>query len=446
MRKKLILRLGVVGVVAAASGASAFAVGCSSSSDNTGTNGTDSGLDAMGFADSPASDSTTQDSATDAADAALPPNAKLTVVHAAPGVPAFRICFGLELNSAVIVSPGFFPLPNNAANQGPFPYLGLFPGTGGALADLGVNYSTIEIVGFIVNAEAIANNTSATTNELDCSQLIGTDGTGVDGGGLVLGRDYFQLPPIPKGALAPRSSYLLALEGCEPGNTAAAAQAVCGASYSSSTGNLSLELYQLDNSAPAGATMGVQFLHGSSAWSGELQAPFAAGGYGQAFASTVNIVDGTVFATDGGGANAPIAANVNAGSPLTPDAAAPQSVVPTDYATTVAVLTDGVPDGGPLEFPNPDGGGAITLYRSYEFPFTDIQQFSALATLPDGGPAGPAYLPGANFVLIWVGDPSQPMFIGADGGASSPDAGGSFNTASPHFLMFPSDPTLPTSN
>jgi hypothetical protein len=209
------------------------------------------------------------------------------------------------------------------------------------------------------------------------------------------------------------------------------------------TGNIGLEIYQLDNSAPATTSMGVQFLHASSAWDGVLTAaPLAQGGLGQAFTNTVSVVD----VADGGAVNAPVAAGVNFGDPVTPDAAAPQMVSEADYASLYLNLTLSAPDGGPLDFPNPDGGGDILLDRNYPFPFGVVQALSGYATTADGGVAGPLYIPGAHFVAIWVGDPTQPMYIGADGGASSPDAGGSFNTASPHFLMLPSDPVLPASN
>jgi hypothetical protein len=439
MRKKILLRLGLVGVVAAASSASAFAVGCSSSSSSPVTP-TDSGADATEFPDTGADSQTGLDSGGDAADAAPPPNAKLTLVHAGPGIPAFRVCFGLINAGAVVVAPGFYPLPNNHLNQGPFPYLGIFPGTGGTLADLGVNYDNLEIQGYIVNAEAIAANTDSNTNELDCSHLIGSDGAGVDGGGLVLGRDYFALPPIPKGTLTPSSSFFLILEGCVPGITSSSAAAVCGSSYSASTGNIGLAIYQADNSTPAATTLGVQVIHAASAWDGVTSAELE----GQAISNTFRITDEAI--ADGGG-NAPIATTINFGAGITPDAAAPQTVVPTDYASLGATITVTAPDGGPLLLGlQTDGGPLIGPITPPAISFPEIQALSGYSTAPDGGVAGPLYLPGSHFVLIWVGDPSQSAYIGADGGPLSQDAGGQFNTAYPHFLMFPSDPVLPASN
>ncbi len=444
MQKKIILRLGLVGVVATASGASALAVGCSGDdSTNTGPAADSGPADSTGFPDSQTGMDAAHDSNTADHDAAPPPpNAKLTLVHAAPGVPAFRVCFGLVNGTTTIVAPTYEPLPNNPANQGPFPYLGIFPGTGGTLADLGVNYSTIEIVGFIINADKIATHTSAETGEPQCSDLIGTDGTGpadAGPGALVLGTDYFKLPPIPKGTFTPGSSFLLVLEGCEPGNTTASAQAVCGAGYSSTAGNIALQIYQVDNSAPATATMGVQVLHASSAWDG-----VTGGELSQPIATTFGVTDRTV---DGGGGNPPVATLINFGGGPTPDAAAPQTITAADYAGLAAYAISSAPDGGPLVLGvDPDGGTPILNVISAGLTFPQIQSLSGYATVADGGPADPLYLPGKNFVLVWVGDPSQPEFITGQGQPVTDGGASSFNTAYPHFLMFPTDPALPASN
>jgi hypothetical protein len=438
MRKKMILRLGLVGVVATAGGASAFAVGCSGDDNGTGP-AADSGADVTGFPDSSSDGQANHDSATDSGDAAPPPvHAKVLFVNAAADLPGVRICIGVGATPQLL--PGVFALPNSVATGSPLPYPEIPPGTGGPLPDI-TDLQSLVLDVFLINASKIATNTMASTAELDCPTLLGSDGQGatMDSGiPLVKGTDYFQLPmAIPANTFLHGNVYLATLNGCGPGDTSAGATLRCGASYSATAGNLGLKIYQLDNGTPATATLNVQVLHASQAWDGLLGAQLQ----GQPLANTFGISD----QTDGATPNAPIATLINYGAPVTPDAAAPQTIVAADYASLAAYVSVSAPDGGPLVLGVGTDGGVILGNVTEGVPFTDIQALSGYGTAADGGPADPLYVAGGNFTLVWVGDPTQSEYINPNTGNPAVDGGPSvFNTASPHFLMFPNNPAVPS--
>jgi hypothetical protein len=376
-------------------------------------------------------DSSVADSAP-LADAGLPPDdvgvaetepaavrATVTVVHAATGLFPVRLCLGVE-TPPVLISL-VYPLPNNVTEQGSAPYLGIFPGTAVTLPNL-TDLAAFDVTLYAVNAQLIASDTSASSadpsGETDCPTLLGTGGLGSDASTLVPNVDYVKLPTIPEGTFSHGNSFVVAIEGCmaDPQGTLGYSTALCGASWVASTGNVSLQVFQVDNQSDAGTALGLQVIHASSAWDGLTAADAGA------ISNTFGVYDGV------SDAYAPVAQGVSFGSITPADAAAPQSIVAADYASSglYTLVTAG------------DGG-----LGPFTFSFPQIQAASGYGTTADGGTAGPLYVAGANFTAVWVGDPRQPAYVAADGGALAEDAGGTFNAASPHFVMVPSSPTPP---
>ena len=82
---------------------------------------------------------------------------------------------------------------------------------------------------------------------------------------------------------------------------------------------------------------------------------------------------------------------------------------------------------------NPGAGPLVPM------PLPLIQALSGL-----GLPAAPTvYVNGKNFVFVIVGEAGQPSFSATDGGGPGDGGDGTvFNTRSPHFIAFPTDPVI----
>jgi hypothetical protein len=423
---------------------------------------TERGIDAS-VADSGSDGTTVADGATDAGSLpgfdvvpTPPAHAKITFVHAAPGVFPVRLC--IATGTSPSLAAGVYAFPNNVAQQGSlqyFPYLGLQSGSGATLPDLG-DFEGVDVTLFAINATAVRDDASSMgASEPDCAGLLGANGQGAGGGGLVLNTDYIELPAIPSGTFTHGASFLVVMEGClggYPSTDLQSAQDVCGSTYDSAhaaqpLGNVGLRVYQVDTSAPPPGTLGIQVLHAASEWDGFfVTLPLRITGPSRSAQAVANTFGVTDQALDGGGANAPIATLIAYGAPLTPDAAAPQILALADYGMLQAYTTLSAPDGGAIidsyddsMFPATFGYGTVTVTSS----FPEIQAFSGHAYAEDGGPAMPLYVPGANYTLVRVGDQEQALYINpADGGASTADAA-VLNPGCAHFLMFPNDPVVP---
>jgi phosphoribosyl 1,2-cyclic phosphodiesterase len=193
------------------------------------------------------SDATTSDVVQDGPgpDVVTTTHAKVIVVHASPDVPTVRVCFAIGLQndgSDGVIAP-----------ISPLPQTGLAPGTGGALPDLGVDLSQRALTPYVILASKI------TSSAARCDTLAGDAGT------LTQNVDYFVLPTIKNGTLAPSTTFLVAATGCVPSAIDPAADTTtCGASYDSTKGNLSLQIFTLDRVIGNTQRFGAQVAHVAS--------------------------------------------------------------------------------------------------------------------------------------------------------------------------------------
>ena len=180
--------------------------------------------------DSPAADNYVPpgDSSVDAG-----PNARITVLHASPDFPPFRICFALRFGTLDIVAS----LPPGPDQQVPgLPFTGVFPGTGGVFPDV-KDLSTDTVVVYAIRADKVKDNARDAGAQLKCSDYIGIDA----GTTLTKNVDYFELAPLPPGTFPKNSSVIIGLTGCLPkAIDPAASVEKCGANYVDATGNLGL--------------------------------------------------------------------------------------------------------------------------------------------------------------------------------------------------------------
>lgn len=333
----------------------------------------------------------------DGGDAAVPENAKVIVVHASPDVPAVRICFALGLKadgSDGVIAP-IAPIPDSLANaQQPFP--GLFPGTGGALPDLGIDLSTKALTPYVMIASKISTDVKPTDGgsaPVACDTLIEGDG------GLTANVDFLKLPTIPAGALAKDSTLLLAATGCLPkAADPTASVARCGSSWNENTGNVGLQAFVLDRKVTDQAKMGAQVAHLSSPVEGLLQAGSTVGVNTALFDS---VADASVSLTMG-----------QKFGELKPATASAHALANASTGAFVVTVN------------NPTDGGAALV--TVPVPLPTVAQLST-------GVADAGYFQnGANYTFVILGDPTAPSFIDA----------GVFNGYSLHVLAFPNNPKV----
>jgi hypothetical protein len=450
MRNNILIRCGIASLLIGGGVGGLFAAGCGSSSnggtpvtddggpdgsgqvgDDSGNPGDDSG--STGHADGGGAD----------ADAAPPPvHGKLILVNASASPLAFnptgslRFCFGFAHGTdggdagSVTVSKTP-PAPNTLQ--------GVPQGTGGPAADTSTDISSQNIVIYGINSAALATQTAdAGSAELNCSDLIGDNALAADAGGLGLveGQSYWNLGTLPVGTLADRTTTLVAVTGCGPGNTTTALDS-CPVGYDETTGDLGLTFAKLDTTTQADGGLGAQFAYAST--------PFSTAStlYGGAAAAagffTTTFVTPDAGISDAAVSDAADAAPVDAGAP-TPvpvhtfiPIAAPVENSQLAPATLVVVpgLTFDSLSGFEVAAITADGG-PTALSAGFPFPF--IQAVSA-----PNADAG-IFANGTGYVFVLVGDPRLSSFIGADGGPLGADAGGAFNVLSAHVLGFPVNP------
>ena len=304
MQKKKWVRVGLSAVVLAGAFGGVTAAGCGGDDDSTGPksdSGTpDNSVGETSTTDSPHNDGPAVEAGGggDGGDGGPSiPNAKVFLVHAAtdPLAPPLRFCFGINTSGdgggTVTVADNIAPFPDFVTVPGS-PVAGLLPGFGGSTASspklASINLSTLNITLFALDATKIANDTADGGPdggaEVPCEGLVGTDGKGAGGSGggtLTLGTDYWNLGTIAAGKLLPGTTWVAAVTGCvagEPGPTGPTApnSALCNggplAPYSATTGNLTLQSWQVDSTttvpttADGGSQLGAQFINASSGW------------------------------------------------------------------------------------------------------------------------------------------------------------------------------------
>ncbi len=323
--------------------------------------------------------------------------AKVVIVHAAPDVPAIRVCFavGTKADGSDVAIVPLPPLPDQVISPQPFP--GIFPGTGGVFPDLGVDLSAKVVVPYIIFASAVKDDvrSDAGPPKLGCSELLS------NGPNSLPGTAYFKLPLLLAGTFGTGKTLLLAATGCLPNDTQGAA--LCGAGYDTTLGNVALKRYELDRAVTAsGSQIGVQVAHLSSPVEGKLQGPVNAA------------LIGPVDASAGDAFVEPFANNVHFGDLAPKPAAAVALADPLQTALFASVQ-------------NPDSGAPLA---NVVVPLSVVYQ----TTTGQSSGADQYFKTGANYAFVIVGDPTEPTFL---------DAGG-FNGKSLHFLAFPSDPPTKT--
>lgn len=330
------------------------------------------------------SDATTSDVVQDGPgpDVVTTTHAKVIVVHASPDVPTVRVCFAIGLQndgSDGVIAP-----------ISPLPQTGLAPGTGGALPDLGVDLSQRALTPYVILASKI------TSSAARCDTLAGDAGT------LTQNVDYFVLPTIKNGTLAPSTTFLVAATGCVPSAIDPAADTTtCGASYDSTKGNLSLQIFTLDRVIGNTQRFGAQVAHVASP---------AAGVWSSLYGSTA--VSAALKSFDGG-AQEIIVDSVPLDQ-LAPSSAASLAMPTVDQTSFVVAPV------------NPDGGAPPT---SVSIPLPLVYEATTGKTTGENA----YFTPGTNYTFVFVGDPRVSATV--DGGA--------FNGYSLHALAFPNDPPLP---
>jgi hypothetical protein len=456
------VRVGLATLIAGSALGGASMAGCSGD-DNNGGGNKDSGTadhtnptDGPSGGDGPTGNETgpTGEGGSDAAKEAGPTvvNAKVFLVHAAasPNTHPLRFCFGLGNatdGGVVTVTGGIDPFPDFKVNPA-FPVAGLFPGFGGSTASSPqlktFDLKTLTISLYAIDAIKIANNVADAGPdggaEIPCEGLIGSDGlgstAGTKSGTLTQGTDYWFLGSIPAGTLDHGTTWVAAVTGCAPGEAPTYSAAFCPSPYSATTGNYQLSAFKLDNTtALDGGAMGVQFANASSAWDGIRTL-----GGGATTAGGVYIQ--TTTASDAGGDAAPTTtttfAAVGAADFGKTTALGPVPGVTFDGTSGAFAAFVGA-DGGTVVYPAPflDDAGlphVCTPGVSCVSPF--VMPLPLVDQITNGSPEAGTFANGKGFAFILMGDPQQPVYIGADGGASDP-TNGAYNGKSVHFLGFP---------
>jgi len=434
------IRFGLTAVILAGGLGAVAVVGCSSSNPATSTDGGKQDGSMMMGTDSGGDDSSMGDSGgnMDGGMEAGPPSAKAYLVNASNFAPTgLRFCFAVASGDpgdggSVSLVPPYAAAPDNdmQSKAAGLPYPGLFPGLGGQIDTHGVDPANLDLAIYAIDASKIATEVASNATEKKCPDMIGMNASG---GTLKLNTDYWYIGHIPAGTLKDGTTWVAGVTGCMPGNTSVLNAAVqCPTGYLATASDLALQMWQVDNmTAVDGGATGVQFIHGSLAWDKFMTDPvngpgaaatvlgaFEPGAQPPADAGPGDAGD----AGDGGGVM-PTGPTI---VPLVPDAKF-GDLKPMSLAA-VPGLTDDMNSGVFAEPVGADGGPVMAQQWAYPFPV--VEALSGLGT------AG-KIVPGKGFVFVLVGDPTQPPYVGADGGAADPDAGGQFNIAFPHFLGFP---------
>lgn len=402
MQKNNWLRLSLASMILAGVGAGSVLQGCS---DDPVTPASDAGKDTAPTATTTATGTATgTGTGTTPPDAAPPPESqKIIFVHAANWLGtafesgtgpaeavngAIRLCLraGPEGTNPFLPVPA---LPNKSAGGLPFP--ALLPGTGGVLPAK-TDFSTTRLEGYAMNAALMASKGfgSGAGANTSCGDLFSKGfnpdaGPGDGGVQLAEGVDYIKVGVIPAGTFANESTYVVSVQGCAKGYTDATVGVVaakCGSSYNPTTGNLELKVTKLDRGAVGTSELGAQFMHVTSA--------------------------------------ADVIGPVNPG-----------------------VVSGGADAGGDAGAFKPFSPAAV----AYNAPITALVKLAGVSLTADALTLNPA-LPNYSFAsAVAATSPSTPIELGkghvfiAVGEVAA--ATGPFANRKPHFLAFPTNPTVP---
>lgn len=449
MRQMTWVRIGLASVILAGGAMAGLAAGCGGD-DTTGPGATpDSGhadvtQGDVNVPDSPAAETGPK---TDAEAGPPPaPNGKVLIAHASPYLfnaegGGIRFCFATAKGNNAPAVPPLVALPDDdsklPAGQ-PFP--GVFPGTGGALPDFGLDLSQYSITGYIISAAKLKalNEVKSNATEDFCDTLIGSDGKGKasnPNAKLTLGTDYFQVNTIPAGTVTKGTTTFVALTGCQSGATDQSTILKCGgAAYAgAANGNLAVQFVHLDRNATNGA-LGYQFANAAMPWDNVAASPLTGSA---AYAGTVGLF--LSMSADAGPDGSPALVPV---TPPTPpqkegqisDAGSKADLGKDPSNTYFGVLAIGA-DGGPVIPP-----GSQTPYQ-FALPLKVIQALTyGPASLADGGNE---FANGSNYTFILLGDPdpnTQQLFIADDAGNRVPNP--QYRGYGVHIIAFQNDPPL----
>jgi len=468
MRKTTLLRFGFATLLLGGGMGAMFAVGCggddNGASPPVNTDGGPDGTTPIGDDDdsgpNPGIDSGHPSDAGDAGPVSQP--AKLLLVHASPDAPAVRICVGFgdpSVDGGMAKIQPIVPAPNTPQ--------GLPPGFGGPSAKpVSPIKDQILTIYAIPSAEISGVVPVDGGKEKTCQDLIGSnliDGvdSGIpDGGPLTV----IKLGTIPAGTLLDNTTWVLAVTGCLPGNAnpvACGNPSVDGGNdYDAVKGNLKINRWQLDTTTAIDAgSIGAQFIHASSPYETALKGafggmPFTVGaGFG--IPTVVTVDAGTSDAGDAGDAGVGDAGDagdaaavpVSDAGPATTVVSVPKFIETTakfgDLAPATLASVQGVTFDGTTPFFAEGIVSTMPQIGTYfPLPLPAVQSLS----WPSGVPTGAALANGQGYVFILVGstNPAVPTYIDPlDGGASTPDGGGTFNGHKAHFLAFPTNPPVP---
>ncbi len=436
--------------------------GLDSGLDSGPDSGLDSGLDANPLLDG--GSDTGVDSGEDAGSTPLP-DAKLVLVHAAPGLGPVRLCFGVSVggNANTVANipalpdgpsaPPYAPPPTGTGGTVAQGTPGFYPGTISAIPDI-TSLENLALAPFLIDATQIASNTVDGGPdggvELGCPQLIGSHGAGPSDSpvaGILDPSAFWQLATIPAHTLHDGSTYLLSITGCVGGFTPSlyetgesiTAQQVCGTDFPGDGGaNVALGVTMLDTTTPVtGGNMGVQFAHRSTALEGAKESFNEGEAVSQHPPASNGVLPGFIIVgIDDAGptsnfvqlAAAPV---TTSGTQITPI----QLTTVLDVTTTaVAGLTfpGSQPDGGPSLLPYPGSqtgaGDLIALSMNVTSALSNVG--ASTTQTPGGFGHGHAY----TVVLLGINDPTLPQLAdpSGDGGVNP-----AYDGRALHFVAFP---------
>ncbi|HEY3819207.1 MAG TPA: hypothetical protein VGL81_18690 [Polyangiaceae bacterium] len=195
-------------------------------------------------------DAFTADAAVDASDASANRPTTALFVQASPSLPDVRLCWGTGGAVAPVV---------------PFPGDGVMPGSnypgiplGGVVSMGDASALTDGFLLYAIDAENLARIEQNQETQYTCDELICGPGTNQPGACLRYNLDYWAVGAGPYD-LVSGASNVVALGGCLPGALdPAASPAVCGATWSAMSGNLSVQVLQLEDGSTATGGLAVE--------------------------------------------------------------------------------------------------------------------------------------------------------------------------------------------
>jgi hypothetical protein len=414
MQKRALIRVSLGTLIIGAAGSACFVAGCGDDDDLPVT-AADSGLTDQAVV--PPTDTGVSDTNVPKPDTGVdagPPRAKVILVHATPGFGALRVCF--KIGKAADGSDGVIS-PTTAQPdviRGAQPYPGVFPGTGGPFPDTGLDLAPFALTPIVIRAEKISTEVKTDGGtQKSCQDLLGASST------LVANTDYVQFPTFPVGTFVPGATLLLALTGCQAGDTGGAAK--CGAGYTTANSNFTIQKFLLDRAPVPATKLGAQFINLTPAVEGQGATAFAVP-CGLDTNCTGNGVYPVLVKPDPADAAAPPTVKSITTSPVKFPELKPATAAQLD---NIVAATDRFGFAGANTAVGGDGGRGTIIGQA---PLTLVQTATVgSATQTDYFRNGQAY----TFVMI--GAPSD--------GAQPTDGG--FNGYAIHFLGFNNDPVLP---